>query len=144
MSLTAANERVWELDRLALYRRDVSLGVGNVVAVGQVEQHEDVAERVRYDGYAADGNVEGFGDHSAAGGLNGRDRVVGGGDEPVRFVILLGCQDDLGVGAGKCQAGLADGNVAPSQLVTERIAVKAQARVKIWYRDRDRIDLLEQ
>lgn len=61
------------------------------------------------------------------------------GSYPCRVV-----RTNLRVATGQCQTGLADVIVAPPQLVAEGIAVEAQARVKIWHRDGDRVDHVEQ
>ena len=45
--------------RLASHCGYVSYLVGNVMSLGQVEQHQDVAKRVCHDSHAADGDVEG-------------------------------------------------------------------------------------
>jgi hypothetical protein len=55
-----------------------------------------------------------------------------------------GGEHDFGVARRERQAGLADGVAAPPQLVPEGIAVEPQPGVKVRYRDRDRIDLMEQ
>jgi len=55
-----------------------------------------------------------------------------------------GCQDDLRVAARHPQPGLADLIVAPPQLLAKAIVVEAQARVEVWNRDLDRIDLMQQ
>src|SRR5215470_6704111 len=79
-----------------------------------------------------------------ARGPNSGGGVIRRGHEPVRLIPVLGRQDDLGVAARQRQAGLADVIVTPPQLVAEGITVEAQARVKIWHRDGDRVDHLEQ
>ena len=101
-------------------------------------------ERVFHDGYPADGNVEGLGHDTSAGVPYGGGCVICGGHEPVRLIPVPGRQDDLGVAAAQCQAGLAGVIVTPPQLVAEGSTVEAQARVKIWDRDGDRVDHLEQ
>jgi hypothetical protein len=80
--------------------------------------------------------------HYPPGGPDIRGCVVRGGHEPVRLIPVPGRQDDLGVAAGQGQPGLADVIVAPPQLVSEGIAVEAQARIEILHRDGDRVDHL--
>lgn len=38
-------------------------------------------------------------------------------DQPIGFICLLRCEDDLGVAVGKPQTGLTDRNVAPRDFV---------------------------
>lgn len=75
--------------RLGLYSGDVSYAVCDVVTLGQVEQHEGIAEWVRHDSDAADGNVEGLSHYPAARRRHGCSRLVSRGDKPVRLVGLL-------------------------------------------------------
>jgi hypothetical protein len=98
---------------LARYRGYVSLGVGDVVSPGQVDQDQGVAERVCHDRQPADRDVERLGQYPAAGRPDRGGCLVSGGDKPVWFVTLPGGQDDLRVAAGQGQAGLADVVVAP-------------------------------
>ena len=109
--------------RLARYCGYVSRSVGDVVSFGQVEQDEDVAERVCHDGHPADRDVEGLGHYPPAGCPDRGGWPVGGGDKPVRFITLLGCEDDLRIAAGQGQAGLADVIVAPPQLCVKSLAL---------------------
>ena len=104
---------------LARYRGHVSLGVGDVVPLGQVDQDQRVAERVRHHCQPSDRDVARLGQDLPAGYPDRLRRLVGGGDEPVRFVTLARGQDDLRVAVGQGQAGLAGVVVAPPQLVPE-------------------------
>jgi hypothetical protein len=61
------------------------------------------------------GMPKAFGHYPPAGCLDRVGCLVGGGDKPVRFITLLGCQDNLRVAAGQGQGGLADVIVAPPQ-----------------------------
>src|SRR5215469_3331462 len=139
-----AADRCGKCCRLERYSGYVSRSVGDVASFGQVEQDEDVAERVCHDGHPADRDVEGLGHYPAAGCPDRGSCLVRGGDEPVRFITLLGCQNDLRVAAGQGKASLPKVIVPPSQFMPERVAIEARARVQIWHRDGDRVDLLEQ
>ena len=105
---------------------------------------ESVAERIRHDGQPADRDVERLRHHPPAGRLDRGGRLIGRVDEPVRFITVPGGEDDFRVAGRQGQARLADGVVAPPQLMPEGIAVEAQARVEIWHWDGDRIHLVEQ
>lgn len=71
-------------------------------------------------------------------------RFIGRRDQPVRRVLQLGRQDDLGVAPRHPQASLPDLVMAPQQLMAHGITVKAQATVKIGYPYRDGVHLLQQ
>jgi hypothetical protein len=79
--------------RLARYCGYVSRSVGDVVSFGQVEQDEDVAERVCDDGHPADRDVEGLGHYPPAGcpdrgGCRGGWCDVGGRFRPVHAELI--------------------------------------------------------
>jgi hypothetical protein len=94
--------------------------------LGQVKQDEDVAERVCHDGHPADREVEGPGHYPPARRPDRVGCLVGGGDKPVRFVALPGCEDDFGVAADQGQAGLSDVIMAPPQFMPERALAQVE------------------
>ena len=64
-------------------------------------------------------------------------------DEPVRFIALLGREDDFGVALRQGKAGLPDLVVSPNEFTSERDSVGVESRVEVRDRNRDGVDGLK-
>jgi hypothetical protein len=118
----------------------VSGGIGGVGTPGQVDQDQDVAERIADYAGSAHRDVERCRDEDAAVLDQASDSVLDIVDEPVGLIALPGRQHQLAVPIGELQSGLADRVVAPLQSVAQGLAIEAQTRVEVRHRHADRVD----
>jgi hypothetical protein len=139
--------RLWPRRRRSHRRLDLghhSDLVGDVSALRQVEKYQGVAERIRDDRDTADGNVDRLAKHITPGSLNLSDSFIGGGNEPVRRILLTRGQNDLGLTARQADRGLPDLIVAPHKPMSQRVTIETQPGIKIRNGNRDGIDGLKQ
>lgn len=115
-----------------------------VGALRQVYEDEDVVERIGDHCHSADRNVKGWREDSAAPRLDFCRSVICRRDEPVRFVAMLRGENNLGVSIGYRERGLTDRVIAPSQLMSESVAVEREPRVDVWDSERDGVNLAKQ
>ena len=98
--------------------------------LGQVEQDQRVAERVGHHRQPADRDVARPGQDPPAGRPDRLRRLVGEGNEPVRFVTLTCGEDDLRVTVGQGQASLADVVIAPASPTARRVTTPDHQAMK--------------
>ena len=124
--------------------RDVAVVVGLVTTLREIDEHEDIPEGVGDYGNPSDRNVEWRSEHPAASVRDRGDGFVSGANEPVRFVPVLRCQHDLGVGLRERQSDLPNLVVSPRQRVSEGVAVERESSIEVRHAESDGIDLAKQ